>query len=213
MTPRLVASLMVAGLLTGCGGASPSEPAAADAPATVVTLPSMTAAPQSGAAQAVDPASAPKAPRAPAGYVEMSVLGVASTGEGRAVLLVDATRTAVLPIFIGGTEALSIDLRHRRKRYQRPLTHDLFDDMMRELGGKLVKVQVDGISGRTFVGTVFVRGAAGKLIEIDARPSDAIALAIGNRVPIYVSRTVLDEAGIKKDDLPPDALQPPAPRI
>lgn len=213
MTPRLVASLMVAGLLTGCGGASSGEPVAADAPATVVTLPSMTASPQTSATPAAKPASVSKAPRPPAGYVEMSVLGVAATGDGQAVLLVDETKTAVLPIFIGGTEALSIDLRHRRKRYQRPLTHDLFDDMMRELGGKLVKVQVDDISGHTFVGTVFVRGAAGKLIEIDARPSDAIALAIGNRVPIYVARTVLDEAGIKKDELPPDAMQPPVPRI
>jgi bifunctional DNase/RNase len=130
----------------------------------------------------------------------MQVQDVISLAEGEAVILVDAGRTTMLPIFIGGTEAVSIALRLRNQPAPRPLTHDLLDSVMRQLGGELVKVQVDRMTAGIFVGSIFVRTATGTR-RLDARPSDAIALAVGNRVPIYAARAVLDESGIKPADL------------
>jgi bifunctional DNase/RNase len=150
-------------------------------------------------------ASTPPEPRAagshdaPQGYVEMTVGDVTSTDDGHAVLLVDESSGVVVPIFIGPNEAMSIDLRHRKQRYQRPLTHDLLDSILHELGGSLVKVQIDDIKDNTFVGAVFVRTPT-RVIELDARPSDAIALALGNHVPIFVARRVIDRAGVHRDD-------------
>src|SRR5262249_35428984 len=82
----------------------------------------------------------------------------------------------------------------------RPLTHDLMDSTLHELHAKVVKVQVDELRDGVFIGSIFVR-SGNRVFRVDARPSDAIALAIGNHVPIYVARAVLDEAGIRGDDL------------
>jgi hypothetical protein len=132
----------------------------------------------------------------------MTVMEVAPTERGDAVLLVDGGNSVVVPIFVGGTEALSIRLRLDKQKYQRPLTHDLLDSMLGRLGGELQKVHVDDIKGNVFVGTVFLRQRPdGKTMEVDARPSDAIALALGNSVPIFVSRRVIDATGMKKEDL------------
>ena len=111
-------------------------------------------------------------------------------------------RQVAVPIFIGGTEALSIELRHNKRRYARPLTHDLLDAIMTKLGGKLVHIQIDAIRDDTFVGAVFVR-KGDAILEVDARPSDAIALAIGSRVPIYVAEKVLEKAGMSREELTP----------
>ncbi len=143
------------------------------------------------------PKARPAEPSAPAGFIEMQVAGVLPTREGNAVVLRDAAESVLLPIWIGDAEAFSIQMRLDRRRFQRPLTHDLLDAVMRELGGRLEKIQVDDLKGNTFVGTIFVR-QAGRLLEVDSRPSDAIALAVGNRVPIYVSRKVIERAGVEK---------------
>jgi bifunctional DNase/RNase len=146
-----------------------------------------------------DQPSARQATPPPKGFIEMKVAGVMPTREGNAVMLADPAETVALPIWIGDAEAFSIQMRLDRRRFQRPLTHDLLDNIMRELGGRLVKIQVDDLKGNTFVGTVFIE-QAGKVIEIDSRPSDAIALAVGNRVPIHVSQKVIDRVGIRKQD-------------
>jgi bifunctional DNase/RNase len=145
----------------------------------------------------------------PAGYVTVSAATVVPTGTGAAVLLLDEESDRVLPIFIGGTEATSIDLRLKGEAPIRPLTHDLFDASLARLGASLVKVHVDSLRDGIFIGSVFVREAGGRVIRIDARPSDAIALAIGNKVPIYVAREVLDEAGITRDELENRGGTPP----
>jgi bifunctional DNase/RNase len=132
--------------------------------------------------------------------VAVTVLGVGRTSEGAAVLLGDASRETVLPILIGGTEALSIALRSEGRRFDRPLTHDLLDAVMHELGGQLVRVRIDDTRGDTFIATVSVRHGD-RTREIDARPSDAIALALGNGAPIYVARRVLERAGVKREDI------------
>jgi len=138
----------------------------------------------------------PSAPTGlPAGYVEMKPDRVVAVGDGEgALLLVDVPSNKVLPVFIGGTEAASIDARLRGIERPRPLTHDLLDHVLVELHAKLVQVQIDDLRDKTFIGSIFVR-ANGRVIRIDARPSDAVALAIGDQVPIYVARAVIDAAG------------------
>ena len=147
----------------------------------------------------------------PATHVEMTVLALMPTPKGAAVLLADREGEVALPIFIGGTEALSIALRHEDRRYARPLTHDLLDAIMSRLGGELVKVHIDDVQNGVFIGTVFVRQGE-RLISVDARPSDAIALAVGDGVPIFVARRVLATAGIRREDLErDDKKMPPLP--
>jgi uncharacterized protein len=147
-----------------------------------------------------------------AGYVDAHVLKVVATNEGAAVLLLDETTHAVLPIFVGGTEATSIDLRMRKVPSQRPLTHDLLDAVLDRLHGKLVKVQIDDLRDGIYYGSVFLR-IDRRIIKLDARPSDALALAIGNQVPIYVASRVFAEAGIPKDEILRQLSRPGEPTI
>ncbi len=178
MTRALVLSLCV--LAVACGGRPPPS--------------------SQSAAPAPEAAAAPITPEAPAGYVPMTVLGIVPTSAGNAVLLVDPGRTVGVPVFVGGSEALSIQLRLDRRRYERPLTHDLLDAMVKELGGRIAAVRVDAIRNDVFIGTVLVQRGQ-KLEEFDARVSDALALAIGNRVPIYVAQRVIDESGVEASKL------------
>jgi bifunctional DNase/RNase len=144
------------------------------------------------------PAGAARAP--PAGYVEMHAIGVIPTEQGNAALLTTVDEQVYLPIFIGETEAASIQHRLDHRPPARPLTHDLLDTLLTELDAQLVEVHVRDLQAGIFLGNVLVRHA-GRIIEVDARPSDAIALAIGNRVPIYVNQRVLDAAGLQREDL------------
>jgi bifunctional DNase/RNase len=128
----------------------------------------------------------------------MEPVNIAPTPQGLAIVLGDKAGTVLLPIFVGGTEAMSIELRMRQEKRERPLTHDLLDAVLRELRADLVKVHVDAVRENVFFGRVFL-SHAGRQIEIDARPSDAIALAVGAEVPIFVASAVLQEAGIYKD--------------
>ncbi len=130
----------------------------------------------------------------PRGYQVMKPI----SAEANAVLLVDEQQTTLLPIFIGTTEAHSIDARLRKHTPPRPLTHDLFDAALRELGAELVRVQVDDLRSGVFFGSVFLRKGA-RIIELDARPSDAIALAVGNDIPVYVAEHVVRAAGTPID--------------
>ena len=151
----------------------------------------------------------------PAGYLEARVFRVVETSQGDVVLLADAGEQRFLPIFVGGTEALSIKLRHDKQRYPRPLTHDLLDTLVDKLGGRIVKVQVDDIKNKVYIGRVFV-AQGDKTFDVDARPSDAIALATGSGVPILVAGAVFDAAAIPASELgldkTPDGLRVP-PRV
>ena len=151
-------------------------------------------------------------PQPPADFVEVRVEGVMDYQGSKAVILKDPESGIMLPIWIGEAEAFSIGLRLERQRFQRPLTHDLMDRLMRELGGELVRVQVDDLRNKIFLGKITVRQGK-REFSLDARPSDSIALAIGNQAPIFVARKVLQEAGIPPDEQPSPSApeeEPPA---
>ena len=136
----------------------------------------------------------------PAGYVEVYPMQVVEVGESAALLMLDEASNVIVPIFIGGTEAQSIQHRMRGTAAPRPLTHDLLDAAVKKLKGSIVKVHVDALRDGVYHGSVYIRSGR-RVLRLDARPSDAIALAIGNRAPIYMAQQVLDEAGVPRDEL------------
>ncbi|MCC7075040.1 MAG: bifunctional nuclease family protein [Deltaproteobacteria bacterium] len=134
-------------------------------------------------------------------FLEMFVAGVVPTPDGHTMVLVNAEEKVLLPVGIGLPEALSIHGRLEHLRASRPLTHDLLDEVLKRLGGEVVRVQIDDLRDDVFVAQVFVR-SGGKVIGFDARPSDAVVLALGARAPIFVARPVVDQAAIHPDDVP-----------
>jgi uncharacterized protein len=103
---------------------------------------------------------------------------------------VDGERT--FPIVIGSGEAYAIDRRLKGIPTPRPLTHDLLASVIEELGGTIEQIEINNLENHTFYALIHIR-RDGKTIEIDSRPSDAIALGIATSVPIYVAEHVLDE--------------------
>ncbi len=136
--------------------------------------------------------------KAPAGFEPVEVAGVAGTGHGHAVVL--ASEEWALPIFVGESEGLSIELRLAGARFHRPLTHDLLDEMLEVLGGHIESVRVEREPNSVFR-SVIVLGHDGKHSELDARTSDAIALALGSHVPIFVRSVMLQRDGVRIDEL------------
>ncbi|RLS66138.1 MAG: bifunctional nuclease family protein [Planctomycetota bacterium] len=109
-------------------------------------------------------------------------------------------------IKIGTAEALAIERRLRGELPMRPQTHELVDNMMRGLGGELVSIIIHRLVEGTYFASVVVRrtdAAGSELFEIDARPSDAIALGVAHRVPIQVAEEVLLEAALERLEVEP----------
>lgn len=132
----------------------------------------------------------------PDGFETMEVFRVVPTAEGAAVILIDEDERIAVPIFVGRTIGMTIQLRLERRRYTRPLTHDLMDEMVDQLGGELLKVHIDDVKSGIFVGTVYMRDESGDVLTFDSRSSDAVAVALGHGVPIFVSRDVVEKAGV-----------------
>jgi len=144
-----------------------------------------------GVADAATMAADATPERAP---VPMSVRGVGQYQGQWIVLLEDALGTRRMPIWIGELEAGAIDMRFKKQKYPRPLTHDLLDSTLAALGAKIERVDVVDLRDNVFYGRLTVRDAKGATHFIDARPSDCIALAVGASLPIYVAPRVLAAA-------------------
>ncbi len=140
----------------------------------------------------------PITPRAPDGYVEVQVGDVTESSGGATVELVEAQSHRVVTMVIGGTEGRSILLRKHGSPPPRPLSHDLLDAALHELHAEVLQVQVDKLEAGVYHGTV-VLVQDDRVIPLDARPSDAIALALGAKAPIYMARAVLDRSGEDRD--------------
>jgi bifunctional DNase/RNase len=114
------------------------------------------------------------------------------------VLLKQTERERYLPIWIGPYEANAIATRLQGVTPERPLTHDLFIAALTELGVSIRRVIVSSLAEETFHATLELE-MGGKTYEIDARPSDALALAVRTGVRIFASLEVLDRAGVEPD--------------
>jgi len=131
--------------------------------------------------------------------IEMKVRGIAVDPNLKtpAVILTDDDEKRYLPIWIGVAEATAIFIQLNDQTLPRPMTHDLLKSVIETLGAKVVKVLVNDINQNTFFARVFLELAdGGEKVEIDARPSDAIALALRTKSPIFVAEKVVVNATI-----------------
>ncbi len=126
--------------------------------------------------------------------LEVKVRGVGIDPKTMSTVLLLSSGEKILPIFIGVAEATAIASELEGSKSQRPQTHDLFLIMLERLKSKIEKVIISDVKDNTYfaVMTIVQEGAAGK-IEIDARPSDAVALALKSKAPIYLSENLANE--------------------
>lgn len=128
--------------------------------------------------------------------IQMFIHKVAVDPQGRAlVFLSDTENRRMLPIWIGLFEARAIVSQMRESAFPRPMTHDLLKSVIEAAGYKVVRVRVTRLEEKTFYAALDLTNDSGS-VEIDARPSDAIALALRAEAPIYVAEEVLEEAEI-----------------
>jgi bifunctional DNase/RNase len=116
----------------------------------------------------------------------------------RVVILKEKESDRYLPIWIGPAEADAIAVRLQEVAVARPLTHDLLRSIIDSLGASVDYVIVNDLSNDTFFARIMLQ-IDGRVMEIDSRPSDAIALAVRVQVPIYADESVLEKAGVKLD--------------
>jgi bifunctional DNase/RNase len=116
----------------------------------------------------------------------------------RVVILKEKESDRYLPIWIGPAEADAIAVRLQDVSVARPLTHDLLRSVIDSLGASVEYVLVNDLSNDTFFARIMLH-VDGRPMEIDSRPSDAIALAVRVQVPIYAEETVLEKAGVRLD--------------
>src|SRR5579862_3424798 len=99
------------------------------------------------------------------------------------------------PIFIGYNEAMAIDRKLKDAQVPRPLTHDLLFNIIEQMGGKLARIVVNDLKDETYFALLEIH-RSGDIIQVDSRPSDAIALAVRTQVPIFVDEQVLNKASV-----------------
>jgi uncharacterized protein len=134
--------------------------------------------------------------------VQCEILGLSSspsTGGAYAILLKEIEGVRRLPIIIGAFEAQAIALEIEGIKPPRPLTHDLLKQIIDSLGGSLLEVIINELRENTFYAKIVLE-VSGLTNEIDARPSDAIALSVRTQAPIYVAEPVMETAGFIPSD-------------
>lgn len=127
--------------------------------------------------------------------VEIDSIRVSLMSQHRVVVLKEADTDRFLPIWIGPFEADAITIQLQDVQVARPLTHDLLKSMIDEMGATVSHVMINELRNDTFFARI-VMDINGESIEIDARPSDAIALAVRVNVPVFVSDEVMELASI-----------------
>jgi|Deesub1362A_J573_1020465.scaffolds.fasta_scaffold00036_158 hypothetical protein len=136
-------------------------------------------------------------------YSRVDVKGVyvTSSGVGMApVVLLEDTGGRILQIFIGVAEALSIHSALNNEIAPRPMTHDLFVSVLDRLKVDVEKIVVDDLNEGIFYARMFLK-IDGEEVEVDARPSDSIAIALRTRSDIFVRTDILDTVGVTRDEL------------
>jgi uncharacterized protein len=129
---------------------------------------------------------------------EMTIYGVSfdMVGKQPIVLLKTTDGNKFLPIWIGHPEAAAILMKLQGANTPRPMTHDLLTDMLEKLEARVTRIAVTELQDNTFYASITV-AVDGSEIEIDSRPSDAIALAVRSGAPIFAADEVIEESGIE----------------
>ena len=119
---------------------------------------------------------------------------ISDTADRQFIHLVEREGERILPIVIGYSEAQAIDRFVKEQTFARPLTHDLLATVVQAVGAKVAYVHITELSEGTFYALIRMTLADESVIEVDARPSDAIALATATKAPLFVNESVLEAA-------------------
>ncbi|OHD14888.1 MAG: hypothetical protein A2Z96_07250 [Spirochaetes bacterium GWB1_48_6] len=128
-------------------------------------------------------------------FLEAEVWTIARTDKGNAVLIRPLEGTLAVPIFIGSLEAQNILLGMGDMEIPRPLTHDLMLSILQLLGSEVVQVEIHTIKDGTFFANIVLMRDGGRT-AVDARPSDALALAVRTHCPVFIDEAIVEEVGI-----------------
>lgn len=134
---------------------------------------------------------------------EVQVVGVyehpeQAGGQPAALVLLRDSRGRSVPIFIGKFEAMAIWLALEGTSADRPLTHDLLNNVISRMGGTIERILIDDLWNNTYYAKLTI-AVDGKTLEIDSRPSDGIALAVRAKAPIYMAEAVLERAAVQEE--------------
>ncbi|CDC21981.1 MAG: bifunctional nuclease family protein [Candidatus Gastranaerophilaceae bacterium] len=133
--------------------------------------------------------------------IEMKVMGIAlDTRTGSPIVVLhDMDNRKALPIWIGSAEASAIIRRIENIEVSRPMTHDLIASIVEKTGGTIDRVEINDVEKETYYAIIYIKDKEGNEVEIDARPSDAIAVAIRVDAPIFVTANVLANGSVSCD--------------
>ena len=124
--------------------------------------------------------------------VELSRIIINETSDQQIIVLKERNGQRSFPVVIGIVEAFAIDRRLKGLTPSRPMTHDLLDNVIKGLGAKIEKIVITDLRQHTFYAKIYL-DFNGRTVEIDSRPSDAIALCAASNAPIYVTEHVFDQ--------------------
>lgn len=126
--------------------------------------------------------------------MELNKIIISEMQEEQIIILKEVDGERTFPIVIGSPEAFAIDRRLKGYVHPRPLTHDLLANLIEKMGGTIDRIEITDLQQHTFFARIFIRHN-GEMVEVDSRPSDAIALGVATMVPIFVAEHVLAEVG------------------
>ncbi len=131
--------------------------------------------------------------------INVSVVGFAPAQQsgGFVIVLKEDDSNRCLPIVVGPAEAQAISMILNPTPVERPMTHDTFKNMFDALRGEIRRIAITKLVEHTFFADIWLCNTSGDNFHLDARPSDAIAIALRNNAPICVARAVMDEAGVE----------------
>ena len=118
----------------------------------------------------------------------------------RVIILREKDAERFLAIWVDNYMAEQITFALQEVEVARPMSHDLIKNILKNLSARVVRVEVVAIRGDVFYGNIVVHTEDNKEINVDARPSDALALAVRTSVPIFISKEVMDNAGVEPED-------------
>ncbi|MFA5033355.1 MAG: bifunctional nuclease family protein [bacterium] len=135
-------------------------------------------------------------------YTKVSGVGYDPLNKQHIVFLKELDGERIMPIWVGTIECISIARGITQTAHKRPLTHDLIKNILEGMDAKVNKVVINDIKDATYYARIYIQ-KNNEIIEIDARPSDSLAIAVRCKAPVYISQHVLDNAStfkIKNDD-------------
>ncbi len=131
--------------------------------------------------------------------VELARIAIRETGPEQYVFLKEKNGDRIFPIVIGIFEAIAINREVRGEKPERPMTHDLLLSVIKHLGAEVEKIVVTDLKDGTFYANIHIRTKEGEVV-VDARPSDAMALAVRSGSPIFAAEKVLQQVASSPEE-------------